>query len=105
MSPELEWRLVEKYPKLFGDYCAPPDKSLLAFGFECGDVWFDLLDTLCTQLTKLRAAGEEGDPLPLSVLQVKENYGTLRFYLGPSADEALALVDFAETMSARICEA
>lgn len=105
LSPELERRLVEKYPKLFGDYGAPPDKSLLAFGFECGDGWFDLLDTLCTQPTRLKPAGEEDDPLPLTVLQVKEKYGTLRFYLGACTDEALALVDFAEAMSARICEA
>tara|TARA_B100000614_G_scaffold257911_1_gene279073 strand:+ start:1708 stop:2127 length:420 start_codon:yes stop_codon:yes gene_type:complete len=105
MSPELERRLVEKYPKLFGSYGAPPDESLLAFGFECGDGWFDLVDTLCTQLTKLKPADQDGEPLPLTALQVKEKYGTLRFYLGACSDEALALVDFAEAMSARVCEA
>lgn len=104
MSPELERKLVEKYPKLFTDYGAPPKRSLMAFGFECGDGWFDLLDTLCGQLANLKPADGPDDPLPLTALQVKEKYGTLRFYLGACSDEALALVDLAEAMSARICE-
>lgn len=104
MSPELEHQLVERYPKLFDGYGAPPDKSLLAFGFECGDGWFDLLDTLCAQLSRLKPSSADGDPLPINVLQVKEKYGTLRFYLGNCTDDALALADFAEAMSAKICE-
>jgi len=104
MSPELEQQLVERYPRLFADYGAPPDKSLMAFGFECGGGWFDLLDTLCAQLSKLKPAGEDGDPLSLAALQVKEKYDTLRFYLGACSDEALALVEFAEAMSAKVCE-
>lgn len=105
MSPDLERRLVEKYPKLFSGYGAPPDKSPMAFGFECDDGWFDLLDSLCAQLTMLKPGAEDGEPLPLTALQVKEKYGTLRFYLGACTDEALTLVDFAEAMSAKICEA
>ena len=56
MSPEHERDLVERYPKLFAGYGAAPDKSAMAFGFECGDGWFDLLDTLCAQLSKLKPA-------------------------------------------------
>ncbi|WP_193369697.1 hypothetical protein [Pelagibius marinus] len=104
MSPALERDLIERYPKLFADYGAAPDKSAMAFGFECGNGWFDLLDALCAQLSKLKPAGESDDPLPLTALQVKEKYGTLRFYLGACSDEVLALVELAEAMSAGICE-
>jgi len=101
MSPELERRLVETYPQLFADYGAPPNRSLMAFGFECGDGWFDLVDTLCAELARLDPPGED---LPLRAMQVKEKYGTLRFYVGFCTDEAIALIAFAEALSARICE-
>ncbi|MDE2166231.1 MAG: hypothetical protein KGJ66_07825 [Alphaproteobacteria bacterium] len=104
MSPELERELVNKYPKLFDDYGTAPSHSPMAFGFECGDGWFDLLDTLCGELAALGPCGGDGDAHPLRAMQVKEKYGTLRFYLGPATDEALALVAFAEALSARICE-
>jgi hypothetical protein len=105
MSPELEQELVRKYPALFTDYGATPDRSLMAFGFECGDGWFDLLDVLCAQLTALDPATDDnGDAWPIRAMQVKEKYGTLRFYIGPAPDEALTLIGFAEAMSARICE-
>lgn len=104
MSPELERQLVEKYPELFADYGAPPSRSPMAFGFECGDGWFDLLDTLCAQLSQLEPPGKDGDAQPVTALQVKEKYGTLRFYVGPATDEAFAVIAFAEALSARICE-
>ena len=101
MSPELERALVSKYPKLFVDYGTAPSHSPMAFGFECGDGWYDLLDTLCAQLIELDSDGGVPD---IRAMQVKEKYGTLRFYVGPATDEALALVAFAEAISAKICE-
>lgn len=101
MSPELERQLVETFPTLFADHGAPPDRSPMAFGFECGDGWFDLIETLCAQLSRL----EPPDAAPPPVAQqVKDKYGTLRFYVGPCADAAQALTAFAEALSAKICE-
>lgn len=37
-------------------------------------------------------------------VQVKEKFGTLRFYLDSSTDEQFALINFAESLSARTCE-
>jgi hypothetical protein len=104
VSPELERKLVDKYPKLFTDFGGSPSRSLIAFGFECGDGWFDLLDTLCTQLLALEPVDEGEGIQPLRAVQVKEKYGTLRFYVGHASDEAFALINFAEALSARICE-
>lgn len=105
MSPELEQALVKKYPELFADYGVVPSQSPMAFGFECGDGWFDLLDVLCAQLAALPPVSDDDEGgLSLRAMQVKEKYGTLRFHVGPATDEALALIDFAEALSARICE-
>jgi len=91
MSPELEQKLVEKYPKLFS--------SKQFFGFECGDGWFDLLDYLCGAIKEYTYDSDE-----LTVDQVKEKFGRLRFYLSREDDVLHGMVSMAEYMSGRICE-
>ena len=91
MSPELEQKLVEKYPKLFS--------SKQFWGFECGDGWFDLLDYLCGSLVTYTYSDEE-----IYVDQVKEKFGRLRFYLSKEDDVMHGMVSMAEHMSGRICE-
>jgi hypothetical protein len=51
MNEKLTLDLVSKYPKLFRDINAPVTNSLMAFGFECGDGWYDIIDVLCGLLT------------------------------------------------------
>lgn len=107
MSPELERRLVEKYPELYAGRNETPDKSLMAFGFECEDEWFDLIDTLSAHLMALAKELAEREPKfdgSFKATQVKEKYGTLSFYVGSCTDEGCAVIQFAESMSARICE-
>ncbi len=104
MSPELEQKLIQKYPTIFADHAAPPTASLLCFGFECDDGWYDLLDTLCTQLSVLPLGKPSADRRGLRAVQVKEKFGTLRFYVDSASDTAFALLDFAEAMSAKTCE-
>lgn len=107
MSPELERRLVEKYPKLYAGCSEPPSRSLMAFGFECEDGWFDLIDTLSEHLLTLATDLATREPKfsgTFTATQVKEKYGTLRFYVGPCTDEAFAIIHFAEGLSARVCE-
>ena len=64
--------------------------------FECGDGWFALLDDL---LSKLEALGEQ-----IKATQIKEKYGTLRFYHTGGSDAADKIVSAAEDASANICE-
>jgi hypothetical protein len=104
MSPDIEQKLLQKYPTIFADHSAPPTVSLMCFGFECGDGWFDLLDTLCAQLSVLPLDKSSDDRIGLRAFQVKEKYGTLRFYVDSASDTAFALIEFAEAMSARTCE-
>ena len=91
MSPELEQKLVAKYPKLFS--------SQQFWGFECGDGWYDILDHLCGAIKEHTYDSDE-----VTVDQVKEKFGRLRFYLSREDDVMHGMVSMAEYMSGRICE-
>ena len=54
------------------------DDLYSAFGVECRDGWYDLITELCEEIMK--AYTDEGRPMDMVVDQIKEKYGTLRFY-------------------------
>jgi len=80
---------------------APITESLMAFGFECGDGWFVLIKKLCEKLQALNLTDFE-------VIQVKEKFGGLRFYVdsveAEKADKVYRLINKAEQKSFKICE-
>lgn len=95
MSPELDKKLCEKWPKIFRDRNASPMESCFAFGLECSDGWYDLIDATCEALTYTYTTGitldEEdaakygGEFFSISAPQVvcsqaKEKYSTFRLY-------------------------
>ena len=86
MTPELEERLFNRWPEIFGGRTLPITQSLMAFGCECGDGWFSLIDALCETLTEHAIALDRQPP---QATQIKEKYGTLRAYFsgGDSYDE------------------
>lgn len=98
MTRQKEQYLLEKYPKVF-----PPEeirnnvtKSCMAFGFECSDGWFDIIEECLRDLSKL--------PEPPTLLQVKEKFGTLRIYVDGYTDEDDAIISRAEKKSENTCE-
>ena len=154
MSPDLEKKLFEKYPKIFADVNKSPQESLMAFGLEVDDGWYYLIDLLCEALTytytcSIEVDEEDGKRLGIKPYidkegvatyyytvhapqvvaeQVKEKFGTLRFYYRLEYDkdnQSLAetrkypqleemnkrfsnylsgVVHFADVASSRICE-
>ena len=97
MSPELEHKLIEKYPTLFKDRNKSPRESLMCFGCEFSDGWYKVFDELCDYLTRLanqemfftikdEYKTEDGKGYiyvkhpGISFTQVKEKYGTMRIY-------------------------
>lgn len=50
MSPELDKQLCENYPEIFCDRHADMSRTAMCWGFECGDGWYALIDTLCSRL-------------------------------------------------------
>lgn len=84
MKLELEQQLVTKYPKIFSDYGGNVKNTCMAFGFECGDGWFNLIDTLCSSIQSHCDYINRMYPqiqIQVVAVQVKEKYGSLRFYL------------------------
>lgn len=78
-------------------------QSLMGFGFNCGDGWFNILSKCLDQLRALREFGLAPD---LMLVQVKEKFGTLRIYV--SGDDthriANAIISCAERLSGFTCE-
>lgn len=50
MTPELDKKLVEKYPLIFRDRYEDPSKTCMYWGFECGDGWYNIIDVMCAQI-------------------------------------------------------
>jgi hypothetical protein len=50
VSPDLDKQLCKKYPEIFQKRQASIHSSCMAFGFECGDGWYCLIDSLCAAL-------------------------------------------------------
>lgn len=50
MRDELDAKLVAKYPTIFKNRFASMQETCMCWGFECGDGWYDILDSLCGQI-------------------------------------------------------
>lgn len=75
MSPELEQKLIEKYPVLFQDRYKPVTESCMYFGIEFQGGWYSLLDELCEYITRL--SNREDMVRLKDEYKTKENYGYL----------------------------
>lgn len=47
MRPELDDKLCETYPKIFRDRHLPMTHTAMCWGFDCGDGWYNIIETLC----------------------------------------------------------
>lgn len=75
------------------------------FGLECGAGWYDLLDDLCTKIEKeLKKIKNDKEEYPFQIDQVKEKFGTLRFYVSSATDRIYEFIDEAENKSETTCE-
>lgn len=105
MSPNLEQRLYQTFPKLY---------QHLSY-FECCDGWFDLIWNLSEKLESIIKISPAPDPelfppeytSPEQVYfaqQVKEKFGSLRFYLAFSTEEMEEVIHEFEEESKSVCE-
>lgn len=131
MTPELQEKLFSKYPRIFGRKDLDVNQTCMCMGIDCGDGWYSILDVLCSQIQNhldwqngegkyTRRAekkqvsepdGSEQDDVAsepkvhqVQADQVKEKFGTLRFYSIGGADYTQGLIDMAEGLSSRTCE-
>jgi hypothetical protein len=105
MHPDLAKLLYTRYPEIFADRDAPLTDSLMGFGFCCGDGWFFILDNLCRCIQNHVEWRRKTDPeFHVRAVQVKEKFGTLRFYITGGDDEIRGMIRMAEAMSRNTCE-
>ena len=79
----------------------PITESLMAFGFECRDGWFNIIWNLCEALELEIKADNVED---FEVVQVKEKFGMLRFYVDGGTDTIYEIINKAEGDSSSTCE-
>ena len=113
MKQELDKLLCEKYPKMLINRNKPMTETCMCWGFECGDGWFQILDSLMGNIQhhidwnnkNFEKGYTQYKQVPQVTLdQVKEKFGTLRFYYTGGDDVIDGMVRMAESMSAVTCE-
>ena len=96
MRAELQDLHFGRYPSLYRYKNLDGSETIMSWGFSHGDGWFSIIDALSTTLMAI-------DPDALA-RQVKEKFGTLRFYASVKIPAAQAALQAAEAFSDRICE-
>ena len=107
MNKELTEKLLNTFPNLYVDKNESIQVSLIPFGFECDDGWFNIIWEISDKLEKIILKYKEENPedeyFPRAI-QVKEKFGSLRFYMRGYTDEISDIIDEAESRSDTICE-
>ena len=87
-------RMQEKFPAMFsGQYG----------GFACGPGWWPMIETLCGVIQNHIDQSKGACP-QVVVEQIKEKFGSLRFYYQGGDDFISGAVWLAESMSGQLCE-
>jgi len=82
--------------------------------FECRAGWYSIIRDLSLKIERILEKeaeeskipeGEENEYIKMFCVQVKEKYGTLRFYMTCTTDEISKLIEEVEELSSRTCEA
>lgn len=111
MEKELEKSLKGKHPEILKEMWGDPKKTCMAWGIECGDGWYKLLDETMSKLDFARKAFTvAGAETRITASQIKEKLGTLSFYFEVESSSDLAknivrdIVARAERDSSSVCE-
>ena len=113
MKDELDKALCEKYPLIFKDRQGDMKDTAMFWGFEHGDGWYQILDSLCGNIqsyidwnNRSAVAGyKDFQPVEQVVAQqVKEKFGGLRFYYQGGDRHISGMVRMAESWASVTCE-
>ena len=106
MKRELDQLLCQRYPKMMVNRNKSMIETCMCWGFDCGDGWFNILDQLMANIQHhLDWKNKNGLVVEQVTLdQVKEKFGTLRFYYSGGDDTIDGMVRLAESMTSVTCE-
>lgn len=111
MKQELDEQLTKAFPKLYVTRIDPSTRTGIHWGFECGSGWYELIRECSARIEAIN--DKMADPTNhITAAQVKEKFGTLRFYINASEsecteqewDEIDSAIREAEKKSAITCE-
>jgi len=107
----FEKKMHERYPKMFSQGYG---------GFAIGPGWWRMIETLCFNINahlnfnqnrreSLQEHNPYNYPIPeeipqVVITQIKEKFGTLRFYYDGGDEQIDGMIQMAESMSAHLCE-
>jgi hypothetical protein len=95
-------QLEQKYPLCF------KHPGTCMWGVDCQSGWNQLLHDLLGKLEAYLSANQDkfiNCEFPFRIDQIKEKFGTLRFYVGGEIDDTMwQYIDCAERESAHVCE-
>lgn len=96
MNQKLTHQLHNSYPEIF-----PKNEGGYALGFACAEGWYELIDSLCDEIMQFCKRFGKVPPI---ASQVKEKYGSLRFYIWSASEEVFDIIDKYELRSQFTCE-
>lgn len=101
MNQELTQKLYDDYPELYRGRDKSMSETAMCFGFDCRDGWFEIIYALSKDLMQLSA--EAGIRAP-EVVQVKQKFGGLRYYIHGGTREINSRIHEVEEESMAVCE-
>lgn len=95
MKEEWEVKLQEEFPFMKQNHSDDERNVYRRWGCECSRGWYNLLHECCQAITDRYE--DAGVPIDFVPAQIKEKFGTLRFYFGyEDAPCGIAAFDFLE---------
>ena len=89
--------MEEQFPKMFGEKYG---------GFACGEGWWPILEKLCSNIqSHIDWKNRQLEAVPqVTVAQIKEKFGGLRFYYDGGDEQIRGMVQMAEAWADTSCE-
>lgn len=102
MRQELDEALCRDFPILYQDRHRGMQETCMCWGFDVPDTWYGLIRRLSEKIEALNQTLPEDERIVAT--QVKEKYGTLRFYVNWSHEVVNSWIAEAELESGHVCE-
>ena len=104
MTEALELKLVQEFPTHFRDYNGNPLETCMAFGCEHQDGWFQLFYDLNKRIAYYLEHINPSVKPDFYWSQIKEKFGTARWYYNGGDDIISDLISYYEGITAYTCE-
>jgi hypothetical protein len=87
-------QMEERFPKMFAESYG---------GFAVGEGWWPIIESLCASIQG-HIDWKKGECPQVTVAQIKEKFGGLRFYYDGGDEQVYGMVRMAENWAAHACE-